>query len=84
LAQGKTLKFAGLFSFFCSVFKEGKRRWPTDTKQKKRMLANRYISFHLLLASLQINVKIAFQNKNKHISWSYSLPVGMFKTKNKR
>jgi len=36
------------------------------------------MSCHLFLASLQINVKITFQNKNRQFS------IGMVKTKNKR
>jgi len=53
-------------------------------KQRKKILANKYILFHLLLASLHRNVEITFQNKNRHLSYSYSLPVGIIKTKIKR
>ena len=53
-------------------------------KQRKKILANKYILFHLLLASLRRNVEIAFQNKNRYLCYSYSLPVGMVKTKIKK
>jgi hypothetical protein len=36
------------------------------------------MSCHLFLASLQKNIEIAFQNKNRQFS------IGMVKTKNKR
>jgi hypothetical protein len=53
-------------------------------QNKGKRLANRYMSFQLLLASLHRNIKITFQNKNKHFSYSYSLVITMIKTKNKR
>jgi len=53
-------------------------------KKKKKTLTNRYILFHLLLTSLHKNMEIAFQNKNRYLSYSYSLPVGMVKTKIKK
>jgi hypothetical protein len=52
--------------------------------KEKKILTNRYILFHLLLVSLHRNVEIAFQNKNRHLSYSYSLPVGIIITKIKR
>jgi len=48
------------------------------------MLANRETSWHLLLAFLQRNVEMTLQNKNNYFSYSYSLPVGIVKSKNKR
>jgi hypothetical protein len=48
------------------------------------MLANRETSFRLLLAFLQRNVEMTLQNKNSYFSYSYSLPVGIVKSKNKR
>ena len=53
-------------------------------QNKGKRLANRYMSFHLFLASLHRNVKITFQNKNKHFSYSYSLVIAMIKTKIKK
>ena len=85
LAQGKTLKFAGLFSSFCSVFKEGKRCWPTDTKQKKKNVGQQIHIISFTFSFFTEKCRNSFsKKKNKHFSWSYSLPVGMFKTKNKR
>jgi hypothetical protein len=53
-------------------------------QNKKKRLVNRYMSFHLFLASLLRNVEITFQNENIYFSYSYSLAIGMVKTKNKR